>query len=358
MFKQYKILILFVVMLFFITIGFKVEASPDNSEKIKVTTEFLDKMSGGNKFIFKVKLNQKVEGIVKEFYIEENKKRVPVPTYETSERNYIIVVTPNSNEFSIDGLGLGITTVVNRSEKNISNIAFLSAKNLKFKTGQVISEPMLSYHDQDTITVAIQIDDPWDTLKNVQAVLVYPELNKDFEVSYEKKYVLVSGKLKQFVYVNMKGFKDTQVLKFNIDLLFKSGLEDVSLNSISKVFPYNFDTKNIVEQFVSSVYSNLLGRKVTTEEMKKNSKNLINNSISATNFIIDVIQSNEFKNVGMSNSDFVDKIYKIILGRSPDEKGREFWVNEIKKSSRLDVLKEMLKSDEYIRMMKEIGITA
>lgn len=357
MFKKLKGLLI-VTVFCLMAIGIKVQASPDNSQKIKVTTEFLDEMSGGNKFIFKVKLDEEINGVVKGFFIEEGKKMVPVATYEISNKNYIIVVTPSSKEFSINNVNLGITTVVNRAEKNIEGVALLNAKNVKFKTGQVISEPMLSYHDQDTITVAVQIDDPWDTLKNVQAILVYPDLRKDFEVSFEKKYVLVSDKLKQFVYINMKSFKDTQVLKFNLNLLFQLGLNDVSLGSVNKVFAYNFDSEKIVEEFIESVYSNLLGRKPTSVEIKKYLKSLTNNSISSTNFIIGIVQGNEFKNIGMSNPDFVEKIYKIIFNRIPDNNGKDFWVNELKKSSRVDVLKEILKSDEYIRTMKEIGITA
>ena len=356
MFNKIKGLLLIIVFCF-MTTGLISEASPNNSQKIKVTTEFLDKMSGGNKFIFTVKLDGEIEGVVKEFFIEEGKKTIKVPTYEVSDNNYIIIVTSSNKEFSINDMSLGMTTVVNRTEKNIENLALLSGKNIKFKVGQVISEPMLSYHDQDTITVAIQIDDPWDTLKNVQAILVYPELRKDFDVTFEKKYVLVSGKLKQFVYVNMKSFKDTQVLKFNLNLLFQTGLNDVSLNGISKVFTYNFKAEDIVNEFVESIYLNLLGRKATVNELKKYSKSLINNTLSLTNFIIGIIQGNEFKNIEISNSDFVEKVYKIILGRSPDKDGKDFWVNEIKKSSRLAVLKEMLKNDEFIRLVKELGLT-
>lgn len=353
---KFLAIIIFLCSLFVIGIG--VNVSANNSQKIKANVEFLDDISGSNKFIFNVSIENDIEGTIKEFFIEDGQKIVPVSTYEVSKNKYVIVVVPGSKEFSISNVKLGVTLVVNRAEENIKGIASLDGENKNFRSGRVVNEPMLLYHDQDKIMLAVQIDDPWDTLKNVQAVLVYPELSKDFEVSFEKKYVIVSGQLKQFVYISMKSFRSNQVLKFNINLLFQRGLNDVSLRGISKVFSYNFDVDTIVKKFVKSVYSNLLGRQATDSEIEKNSKSLINNSISATNFIISIVEGNEFKNVNMSDEDFVSRVYKITLNRVPDNDGKNYWVNEIKKSSRLEVLKQILKSDEYIRLMKEIGLSA
>lgn len=353
---RFLAIVIFICSLFVIGVG--VKASADNSQKVKASVEFLDDISGSNKFIFNVSIENDIEGTVKGFFIEDGQKMIPVSTYEVSKNKYVIVVIPNSKYSSINNVKLGVTLVVNRSEENIKGIALLNGENKNFKSGQVVNEPMLLYHDQDKIMLAVQIDDPWDTLKNVQAVLFYPELSKDFEVSFEKKYVIVSGQLKQFVYISMKSFRSNQVLKFNINLLFQRGLNDVSLRGVSKVFLYNFDVNTIVKNFVKSVYSNLLGRQATDSEIEKNSKSLINNSISATNFIIRIVEGDEFKNVNMLDCDFVSRVYKIILNRVPDNDGKNYWVSEIKKSSRLEVLKQMLKTDEYIRLMKEIGLSA
>lgn len=353
-----KILMVVIFICSLFVVGIRVGATVDNSKKFEVDIEFLNDISGSNKFIFSVNVESDIEGTIKEFFIEDGQKIVPVSTYEISKNKYVIVVVPSGKEFSIGNVKLGVTLVVNRAEENIKGIASLNGENKNFKSGQVVSEPMLLYHEQDKIMLAVQIDDPWDTLKNVQAVLVYPELSKDFEVSFEKKHIIVSGQLKQFVYISMKSFRSNQVLKFNINLLFQRGLNDVSLRGVSKVFSYNFDVDTIVKNFVKSVYSNLLGRQATESEIEKNSKSLINNSISATNFIISIVEGNEFKNVNISDGDFVSRVYKITLNRVPDNDGKNYWVNEIKKSSRLEVLKQMLKSDEYIRLMKEIGLSA
>lgn len=339
-----------------LVVGMKSAASPNNSSKIKVSTEFLDEVSGGNKFIFSVNLDSNLEGVVKEFFVEDGQKIIPVSTYELSKNKYIIVVFSNNKSYSIENLKLGVTLVVNRSEENIKGVASLSAENKNFKSGQVVSDPVLLYNEQDKITIAIEIDDPWDTLKNVQSTLVYPELTKDFGLSFEKKYLVISGKLKQFVYIGMESFKENEILKFNLNLLFQRGLNDVSLRGVSKVFSYNFDIENVVEKFIKNVYTNLLGRQATNSEIKKYSKNLIDKSISTSSFIKSIIESKEFKNINISDGDFITKIYKITLNRAPDEDGKNFWVGEIKKTSRIYVLNQVLKGDEFIRLMNEVGL--
>lgn len=352
-----KILAFVLSFCFLLVITFKVHASPDTSQKVDVNIEFLSSMSGGNRFFFNVTLKEDIEGTVKEFFIEDGEKILPVSTYNLSKNNYVIIVQNNNNKtFSLKNVKLGVTVVVNRSEKNIKNIGILNGKNEGFRSGQLVSEPLLLYHDQDKIMIAMQIDDPWDTLKNVQAVLVYPEVNKNFEVSFEKKYVVTSGKLKQFVYMSMKGFEPDEILKFNINLFFQNQLDNVALRNVNTTFYYNFDKKEITENFVNTVYKTLLQRDPTKSELSKNTKNLLNQEISCTEFILSIVDGNEFKNINITDKEFINRIYKIILNRAPDKDGLNYWMNQIKKSSRRDVLKQILKSDEYIRQKKEIGL--
>ncbi len=353
-----KILTAIFTFFLFFMIGAKTTASSNNSSKVEVSTEFLENISGGNKFVFNVGIDSDLNGVVKEFFVEDGQKVIPVSTYELSKNKYVIVVTLGSKEYSINNLKLGVTLVVNRSEENVRGIASLSAENKTFKGGQAVGDPVLLYNEQDKITIAIEIDDPWDTLKNVQATLVYPEFTKDFNMSFEKKHLIVSGKLKQYVYIVMGNFKEREVLKFNLNLLFQRGLNDVSLRGESKTFLYNFNVEDIVEDIIRSVYMNLMNRQATDSEISKYSKSLIDNFMSTTKFVKSIIDSKEFKNISMSDGDFVTRIYKITLKRLPDEDGKSFWVNEIKKTSRSNVLVQMFKSDEYVRLMSEIGLAA
>ena len=334
-----------------------VHASSSDNKQIKANIKFLDELSGNNKFVFNINIIEDFGGNIKEFYIEEGQKIIPVSTYEIEKNKYVIVVSHGKNT-KISDVNLGATVIIERSEENVSNIGVLNAENKTFKKGKVVSKPTLLYSEQDKIVLAIQIDDAWDTLKNVQAILVYPEFTKEFEVSYEKRYRVVSGELRQFVYINLGSFKEDESLKFRISLFFQNGLNDVSLTEVTSDFLYNFDEKTAVKSLIESVYESLLLRNPKSSEINKNLTDFMNQKISFTNFIVNIVSSNEFKNTNISDDEFIDKIYKIILNRVPDNDGKKFWIDEIKKHSRTDILKQMLKANEYVRRMKEINIEA
>ncbi len=328
------------------------------NQRVKANVNFLSEMSGGNKFIFNVNIEDKIDGIIKEFFIEDGQKILPVITYEISKNKYVIVVNYNNKDFSIDNVKLGVTIVKNRTEGLIKNIATLNGKNSSFKSGQVIDDPMLLYHDQDKINIAIEVDDPWDTLKNVQAIVVYPEIIKNFEVNFEKKYIVVGGKLKQFVYISFKGFKENQVLKFNINLLFQRSMKDVSLKAVNKTFFYNSDLNSVVKYLIKHVYVTLIERNPTSSELSKYFQPLISKVMSVSDFIIEIVNSNEFKNISISDGEFLNRIYKVVLNREADDDGKAFWIEEIKKTSRMSVLKKLIKNEEYVRVIKELGLNA
>lgn len=327
-----------------------------DSEQLKVKSKFLENISGANRFIFRMKIEDGIDGIVKEFFIENDNKITPIPTYQISDSDYIVIINSNDGSTSISDVKLGINTIVNRSQQTIKSVATLSAENKNFRSGKVLGEPTLLYHKQNKISVAVEIDDPWDTLKNVQTTLVYPDLRADFNTSFEVKHILISDTLKQYVYITLEGFELNKPLKFSINFLFQKSMNDVSLRSVSKIFAYNFDVNNLVEELVKNVYSTLLGKNITTSKLKEYKSDLISQKISPSDFIISIVQGSEFSRLNISDGEFINRIYKIILDRDADKDGKEFWIGEIKKTSRIDVLKKMLTSDEYIRRMKELGL--
>lgn len=355
--QRYKCntLIIFVI-LFFTFIGLK--SSPNaltiGSQQVKIQSKFLENISGKNRFIFNIKIENPIEGIVKEFFIENDNKITPIPTYQISNDNYIVIVNSNSN--SISDVKLGINTIVNRSQQTIRSIGTLSAENKNFRSGEVVGDPVLLYHKQNKIFIALEIDDPWDTLKNIQATLVYPELRGDFNTSFEIKYILRSNTLKQYVYITLDGFQVNKPLKFNLNLLFEKSMNDVSLKSVSRTFPYNFDKGNLTEDLVKNVYSVLLGKNISSVKLKEYKSNLLDHKISPSEFIIGIVEGVEFSKLNISDDEFINRIYKIVLNRDADKDGKNYWIGEIRETSRIDVLKKILISDEYVRRMREIGL--
>ncbi len=349
-----------IILVFFTLILLKITPNAESKtpQSIKVKTEFLENISGNNKFIFNVNIENNIGGVVKEFFIEQNNKVIPVGTYHISDNNYIIVVNSNDKSNKLEGVPLGVNIIVNRSEQIVKSIGKLSGENKKFVSGQVVGEPTLLYNNQDKIMIAIEINDPWDTLKSVQSTLVYPEFRKDFNTLFETKYIVSSNKLKQYVYITMEGFPFNKSFKFNISLLFQKSLNDIILRSVDKIFLYNFDTDKLIEDFIKLTYSTLLSRNIDNKTLKSCKEKLISNKISPSSFILDLVKSKEFTVLKISDEDFINKVYKIIFNRQPDKDGMNYWLGQIKKSSRVSVLEQILKSDEYIKLMNELGLKA
>ncbi|BAK80138.1 hypothetical protein MOUSESFB_0996 [Candidatus Arthromitus sp. SFB-mouse-Yit] len=354
---KHKVFTLFIAMFLVLSIfTVRPNANTIDSNSITVKTKFLGELSGKNRFIFSVDVEKNINGVIKEFFIEIDNKIVPVSTYQISENKYIIIVNPNTKSYNINNVKLGVNVIVNRSQESIKGIASLTAKNEKFRAAKVVGDPRLLYYNQNQIVLAVEIDDPWDMLKSVQAMLVYPELRSNFNTTFEVKYILVSGELKQYAYIYLEGFPSNNPLKITLNLLFQKSLNDGSINKVTKIFLHNFQKKNIVENLVQNIYTTLLGRKPSSAELKNNTQELIDKTLSVSTLIIKIIHSNEFQNKQISDQDFVTKVYKVILDRDPDDDGKNYWVGEVKKTSRDAVLKQMLTCDEYLRLMQEIGL--
>lgn len=105
-----------------------------------------------------------------------------------------------------------------------------------------------------------------------------------------------------------------------------------------------------------NIYSSLLKRNPTTTELKNNVQALINKTLSPSTLIVNIVEGIEFQNKLMSNGEFINRVYRVILNRDPDEDGKKYWVSEVKRTSRQDVLKQMLICEEYVRLMNELGL--
>ena len=344
---KHKVFTLFIAMFLVLSIfTVRPNANTIDSNSITVKTKFLGELSGKNRFIFSVDVEKNINGVIKEFFIEIDNKIVPISTYQISENKYIIIVNQNTKSYNINNVKLGVNVIVNRSQESIKGIASLTAKNEKFRAAKVVGDPRLLYYNQNQIVLAVEIDDPWDMLKSVQAMLVYPELRSNFNTTFEVKYILVY----------LEGFPSNNPLKITLNLLFQKSLNDGSINKVTKIFLHNFQKKNIVENLIQNIYTTLLGRKPSSAELKNNTQELIDKTLSVSTLIIKIIHSNEFQNKQISDQDFVTRVYKVILDRDPDDDGKNYWVGEVKKTSRDAVLKQMLTCDEYLRLMQEIGL--
>ena len=109
--------------------------------------------------------------------------------------------------------------------------------------------------------------------------------------------------------------------------------------------------------FVYRLYKNCLGRNPDTDGLENWCKNLKNGK-TGTSIAQGFIFSDEYKKKNTSNAQFVDMLYKTILGRNADSTGASNWTKQLNNgSSRAYVTNGFLFSDEFKGQCAKAGIT-
>lgn len=117
------------------------------------------------------------------------------------------------------------------------------------------------------------------------------------------------------------------------------------------------DAASKVRGFVGRLYRLCLGRRPDYSGNEFWSSQLQNHAISGTNCAYGFFFSQEFLNAHYSNTEFVTKLYKVLLGRDPDSQGLASWVDALNRGvSREDVFYGFAHSAEFTRICAEYGI--
>ncbi len=113
-----------------------------------------------------------------------------------------------------------------------------------------------------------------------------------------------------------------------------------------------------VTAFVSRMYTTCLKRSADSDGLTYWVKGLLNGTYSGSTVAKGFFLSQEFTSKNLSNSEFVNRLYKTILNRDPDSAGKADWVNRLSKgTSRSTVLSGFLNSTEFTKLCKQYGIT-
>lgn len=87
--------------------------------------------------------------------------------------------------------------------------------------------------------------------------------------------------------------------------------------------------------------------------------------MGARDFILNILNTNEFLEVSKNSSDKITRIYAVMFNRTPDPEGLKYWINEYNKNFRktnsqkasvTNVVTEMTNSEEFKKIISEIGI--
>ena len=112
-----------------------------------------------------------------------------------------------------------------------------------------------------------------------------------------------------------------------------------------------------IDDFVSRLYKNFLGRSAKKDEVRVWSMPLAQNSTTGAKVVYKFVYSEEFQANPLNNAAFVTAMYETILGRKPDQSGLNSWINILDNGcTRKKVLAGFLNSDEMRKLCSDIGI--
>ncbi|MBR2067015.1 MAG: DUF4214 domain-containing protein [Solobacterium sp.] len=119
--------------------------------------------------------------------------------------------------------------------------------------------------------------------------------------------------------------------------------------------------KDKIEAFVSSLYMNILGR-IAEDDGLQYWLNQIMNAPSPKEAAIEAVTkgflySQEFLNRIKDEATFVDICYKTFLGRNGEERGKAYWLAQLKSGkSRAEVIRGFAQSNEFNAILESYGL--
>ncbi len=115
-----------------------------------------------------------------------------------------------------------------------------------------------------------------------------------------------------------------------------------------------------LENFLNNVYTIMLERDSDKEGVSYWIEKILNEEIGILDFLNQILDQDEFKNLDTTPEDFVTKTYSLLMNREPDEEGFNFWVDELKNSNdstvKLNLINQMAHSEEFLNNINDLGI--
>ena len=112
-----------------------------------------------------------------------------------------------------------------------------------------------------------------------------------------------------------------------------------------------------VERFVERSYRLCLGRNPEQAGLNYWTKRLNNRQETAASAVQGFFESKEFKQMNLSNAEYVERCYNIIMDRQSDKAGKAYWMNKLVSGmSKKELLRNFINSTEFSNILKDYNI--
>lgn len=110
----------------------------------------------------------------------------------------------------------------------------------------------------------------------------------------------------------------------------------------------NITQNNSTATFISRMYTVALGRTAEQSGLNSWTQKLSDKEIDGAGIANGFINSAEFKNRNLNNSDYLDVLYRTFFDREADAVGKSYWMDKLQKgTSRTEVLSGFVNSQEF-----------
>jgi len=126
---------------------------------------------------------------------------------------------------------------------------------------------------------------------------------------------------------------------------------------ITKTFV--IDYADPVEAFVNRLYKIILGRDAESAGLADWTNRLTSGTATSAEIVYGIANSQEFANRGLSNEEIVETMYQAMLGRASDEGGKANWINCLNSGMTVTgIINGFSGSQEFANICAEYGIQA
>ena len=129
------------------------------------------------------------------------------------------------------------------------------------------------------------------------------------------------------------------------------------LLALTVCMPVRIQAEDQVTAFVTRLYQLCLDREPDSGGLRNWTNALKAHTHTASQVVQGFFESEEMLNRKLSDSDYIDRCYRVMLNREPDKSGKKTWMNALENGASYDyILHGFTGSQEFIKVCGEYGI--
>ncbi|AID44909.1 hypothetical protein SFBM_0929 [Candidatus Arthromitus sp. SFB-mouse-Japan] len=147
--------------------------------------------------------------------------------------------------------------------------------------------------------------------------------------------------------------------KNNIKKIIFGSLLSISI-CLGSAVSFAQTKEDYLDKFVGNIYGIIFNREADEEGKNYWINQVLDENIGVLDLLNQILDQPEFEELNISNEEFINKNYELLLNREADQEGFEYWSgilgDNTSKNERLSLINEMAHSEEFMGEINNLGI--